>query len=216
MVRTAIIASIAGCYECIEPMVSNLCKLSGDFLQVNRYLIEELKQLGCPKTLRTIYRTVWGIPMRSLIDMAAARGANIDQSASLNLFMESPNIGQLSSMYMYAWKAGLKTRQRWPFLPSAFQPRRMMRRVRWLARWRIRNIARCASERPSPRLTMPTPQYCMGEPRARLPRHPGESRDPATWLPLAVPIRVQASPQDPTSRDCCPPPASTSRLCASA
>lgn len=131
---TATIASIAGCYECIEPMVSNLFKretLSGDFLQVNRYLVEELKQLGqwtaeirdriklaegsvqdigeIPQRLRHIYRTAWEIPMRSLIDMMAARGAYIDQSASLNLFMESPNIGQLSSMYMYAWKAGLKT-----------------------------------------------------------------------------------------------------------
>ena len=131
---TATIASIAGCYECIEPMVSNLFKretLSGDFLQVNKYLVEELKQLGqwtpemrdriklaegsvqgiaeIPERLRHIYRTAWEIPMRSLIDMMASRGAYIDQSASLNLFMESPNIGQLSSMYMYAWKAGLKT-----------------------------------------------------------------------------------------------------------
>jgi ribonucleoside-diphosphate reductase alpha chain len=59
--------------------------------------------------LREIYRTAWEVPMRSLIDMMAARGAYIDQSASLNLFIESPSIGQLSSMYMYAWKAGLKT-----------------------------------------------------------------------------------------------------------
>ncbi|MEO8673683.1 MAG: ribonucleoside-diphosphate reductase subunit alpha [Tahibacter sp.] len=131
---TATIASIAGCYECIEPMVSNLFKretLSGDFLQVNKYLVEELKQLGLwtaeirdriklaegsiqsiteiPERLREIYRTAWEVPMRSLIDMMAARGAYIDQSASLNLFIENPNIGQLSSMYMYAWKAGLKT-----------------------------------------------------------------------------------------------------------
>lgn len=59
--------------------------------------------------LKAIYRTAWEIPMRSLIDMAADRGAYIDQSASLNLFMESPNIGKLSSMYMYAWQKGLKT-----------------------------------------------------------------------------------------------------------
>ncbi len=131
---TATIASIAGCYECIEPQVSNLFKretLSGDFLQVNRYLVEELKRLGLwtpemrdaikladgsiqgipqiPEVLRQIYRTAWELPMRSLIDMAAERGAFIDQSASVNLFMESPNIGALSSMYMYAWKQGLKT-----------------------------------------------------------------------------------------------------------
>jgi ribonucleoside-diphosphate reductase alpha chain len=131
---TATIASIAGCYECIEPQVSNLFKretLSGDFLQVNRYLVEALKRLGLwsehtrarlktaegsvqqlvelPAELREVFRTAWEIPMRSLIDMAADRGAFIDQSQSLNLFIESPNIGQLSSMYMYAWKRGLKT-----------------------------------------------------------------------------------------------------------
>ncbi|MBS1811391.1 MAG: ribonucleoside-diphosphate reductase subunit alpha [Acidobacteria bacterium] len=131
---TATIASIVGCYECIEPQVSNLFKretLSGDFLQVNRYLVQELKKLGkwneelrakiklaegsiqdieeLPADLREIYRTAWEIPMRSLIDMAADRGAFIDQSQSLNLFVESPNIGKLSSMYMYAWQKGLKT-----------------------------------------------------------------------------------------------------------
>lgn len=131
---TATIASIAGCYECIEPQISNLFKretLSGDFIQVNRYLAADLKNLGMwtedtrnrlklaegsvqslpdiPAELRDVYRTVWEIPMRSLVDMAAERGAFIDQSQSLNLFMESPNIGKLSSMYMYAWKKGLKT-----------------------------------------------------------------------------------------------------------
>ncbi|WP_414675202.1 ribonucleoside-diphosphate reductase subunit alpha [Luteibacter sp.] len=131
---TATIASIAGCYECIEPQVSNLFKretLSGDFLVVNRYLVDELKTLGLwtaevrdqikladgsvqgigaiPTELRAIYRTVWELPQKALIDLAAARGAYIDQSQSLNLFMENPNIGQLSSMYMYAWKAGVKT-----------------------------------------------------------------------------------------------------------
>jgi ribonucleoside-diphosphate reductase alpha chain len=131
---TATIASIAGCCECIEPQVSNLFKretLSGDFLQINRHLVEELKRLGLwttdirdaiklaegsvqslavlPPELRAIYRTAWEMPMRSLIDMAADRGAFIDQSQSLNLFIENPNIGQLSSMYMHAWKKGLKT-----------------------------------------------------------------------------------------------------------
>jgi len=131
---TATIASIVGCYECIEPQISNLFKretLSGEFLQVNRYLIDELQLRGLwteemrmklklaegsvqniaelPDDLKQLYRTVWEIPMRSLIDMAAARNAYIDQSQSLNLFAESPNIGKLSSMYMYAWKKGLKT-----------------------------------------------------------------------------------------------------------
>lgn len=131
---TATIASIAGCYECIEPQVSNLFKretLSGDFLQVNRYLVADLEVRGLwsedmrnrlklsegsvqhieeiPAELREIYRTAWEIPMRSLIDMAADRGAFVDQSQSLNLFVESPEIGRLSSMYFHAWKRGLKT-----------------------------------------------------------------------------------------------------------
>ena len=62
-----------------------------------------------PADLREVYRTAWEVPMRSLIDMAADRGAYIDQSGSLNLFMESPSIGKLSSMYMYTWQKGLKT-----------------------------------------------------------------------------------------------------------
>ncbi|WP_419192455.1 ribonucleoside-diphosphate reductase subunit alpha [Engelhardtia mirabilis] len=131
---TATIASIAGCYECIEPQISNLFKretLSGDFLQINNYLVLELKKLGkwtpemrqriknaegsiqsleeLPAELRAVFRTAWEVPQRSLIDMAAERGAFIDQSQSLNLFMETPTIGKLSSMYLYAWKQGLKT-----------------------------------------------------------------------------------------------------------
>jgi len=131
---TATIASIVGAYECIEPQISNLFKretLSGEFLQVNRYLVDELKRLGLwteemrgkikmaegsilmieeiPADIRLIFRTVWEIPMRGLIDMAADRGAFIDQSQSLNLFVESPNISKLSSMYMYAWEKGVKT-----------------------------------------------------------------------------------------------------------
>ena len=62
-----------------------------------------------PTELKKIYRTAWEIPMRSLIDMAADRSPFIDQSQSLNLFMESPEFGKLSSMYFYAWKKGLKT-----------------------------------------------------------------------------------------------------------
>ncbi len=131
---TATIASILGVYESIEPQVSNLFKretLSGEFIQINKYLVEELKNLDLwndelrakikinegsiqnipeiPSELKQIYRTAWEIPMRSLIDMAADRGAFIDQSQSLNLFSESPTIGKLSSMYMYVWKKGVKT-----------------------------------------------------------------------------------------------------------
>ena len=131
---TATIASIAGCCECIEPQVSNLFKretLSGEFMQINRYLVRELQDQGLwneamanrvkmaegsiqdvegiTDDLKDVYRTAWEIPMRSLIDMAAERGAFVDQSQSLNLFMESPTIGKLSSMYLHAWKSGVKT-----------------------------------------------------------------------------------------------------------
>ncbi|MDG4857522.1 ribonucleoside-diphosphate reductase subunit alpha [Streptomyces sp. T-3] len=131
---TATIASIAGVYECIEPQVSNLFKretLSGEFLQVNAYLVDELKRLGVwdaqtrealreangsvqgfgwiPAEVRELYRTAWEIPQRALIDMAAERTPFLDQSQSLNLFLETPTIGKLSSMYAYAWKQGLKT-----------------------------------------------------------------------------------------------------------
>jgi ribonucleoside-diphosphate reductase alpha chain len=131
---TSTIASIANCYETIEPQVSNLFKretLSGEFLQVNTYLVRDLQALGrwnaetieaithaegsvqdlpdLPEELRRLYRTAWELPQKSLIDLAAARGPYVDQSQSLNLFVESPSIGKLSSMYLYAWKAGLKT-----------------------------------------------------------------------------------------------------------
>jgi ribonucleoside-diphosphate reductase alpha chain len=62
-----------------------------------------------PQKIRDVYRTVWEVPQKSLIEMAALRGPFIDQSQSLNLFIESPTIGKLSSMYLHAWKTGLKT-----------------------------------------------------------------------------------------------------------
>jgi ribonucleoside-diphosphate reductase alpha chain len=131
---TATIASIAGCYECIEPQVSNLFKretLSGEFLQVNAALVAELKAQGrwtaqtrdaikraegsvqgiaeLPEQVRRLFRTAWELPQRALIDLAAARAPYVDQSQSLNLFMSAPTIGKLSSMYRYAWQSGLKT-----------------------------------------------------------------------------------------------------------
>ena len=131
---TATIASIVGSYEATEPQISNLFKretLSGEFLQINKYLVLELKALGLwteelrtdiklaegsiqdiasiPPDIKNLFRTVWEVPMKSLIDLAAGRGAFIDQSQSLNLFIEAPTIGKLSSMYMYAWKNGIKT-----------------------------------------------------------------------------------------------------------
>ncbi|SDR27833.1 ribonucleoside-diphosphate reductase subunit alpha [Thermostaphylospora chromogena] len=131
---TATIASIAGCYECVEPQVSNVFKretLSGEFLQINRYLVADLERLGMwtprvrdaikladgsvqdlpglPEELKALYRTAWELPQKALIDMAAARQPYVDQGQSLNLFMATPTIGKLSSMYAYAWRSGLKT-----------------------------------------------------------------------------------------------------------
>ncbi|MGF1647226.1 MAG: ribonucleoside-diphosphate reductase subunit alpha [Kineosporiaceae bacterium] len=131
---TATIASIAGCYECIEPQVSNVFKretLSGEFLQVNTALVAELKARGLwtdrvrdeikradgsvqgitamPTEVRELFRTAWELPQRALIDLAAARAPYVDQSQSLNLFVSAPTIGRLSSMYLHAWKSGLKT-----------------------------------------------------------------------------------------------------------
>jgi ribonucleoside-diphosphate reductase alpha chain len=131
---TATIASIVGCYEAIEPQISNFFKretLSGEFLNVNKYLVSDLKRVGLwnaairskiiesegsiqniqeiPEEVRNVYKTVWEISQKNLIEMAAARGAFICQSQSLNLFLEDPTLGKLSSMYMYAWKQGVKT-----------------------------------------------------------------------------------------------------------
>jgi ribonucleoside-diphosphate reductase alpha chain len=105
--------------------------LSGEFLQVNSYLVTELKKhelwnaavrdqlkrddgsvqglAGLSTAAKQLFRTAWELPQRALIDLAAARGPYIDQSQSLNLFVASPTIGKLSSMYRYAWASGLKT-----------------------------------------------------------------------------------------------------------
>ena len=137
---TATISSIVGAYECIEPQVSNLFRrvtLSGDFIQTNKYLVRELMERNLwntdlfnkikindgsvqdideiPQDLQELFKTVWECKQRSLIDHAIARGAYIDQSQSLNLFVnfnnipEEKRVGVLSSMYMYAWQNGIKT-----------------------------------------------------------------------------------------------------------
>ncbi|MNX63798.1 Ribonucleoside-diphosphate reductase 1 subunit alpha [compost metagenome] len=131
---TATIGSIVGSYECVEPQVSNLFKretLSGEFLQINRYLVRDLQARGLwtpeiraqliasegsvqdipaiPDDLKALYKTAWEISQKVLIDMAAERSVFICQSQSLNLFQEEPTLGKLSSMYMYAWKRGLKS-----------------------------------------------------------------------------------------------------------
>jgi len=105
--------------------------LSGEFVVVNKHLLKDLVQLGLwndnmknkliaangsvqnieeiPENIRILYRTVWELKMKDIIDMAADRGAYIDQSQSLNLFMQNPNFGKITSMHFYAWKKGLKT-----------------------------------------------------------------------------------------------------------
>jgi ribonucleoside-diphosphate reductase alpha chain len=106
-------------------------RLSGEFLQINTFLVRELKARGLwtssvreqikradgsvqgidavPGDVRELFRTAWELPQKALIDLAAARAPYIDQSQSLNLFLSAPTVGKLSSMYLYAWKAGLKT-----------------------------------------------------------------------------------------------------------
>ncbi|HCP41864.1 MAG TPA: ribonucleoside-diphosphate reductase subunit alpha [Cryomorphaceae bacterium] len=131
---TASTSQILGNNECFEPYTSNVYTrrvLSGEFIVVNKHLLHDLIELGLwnddmknalmatngsvqniegvPDNLKAIYKTVWEISMRDILDMAADRGMFIDQSQSLNLFMESPNMGKLTSMHFYAWKKGLKT-----------------------------------------------------------------------------------------------------------
>jgi len=131
---TASTSQILGNNECIEPYTSNIYTrrvLSGEFIVVNKYLMKDLVELGIwnnklkekiitangsvqaieeiPQNIREIYRTVWEIKQRSLIDMAADRGAFICQSQSLNLFIQDANFAKLTSMHFHAWKSGLKT-----------------------------------------------------------------------------------------------------------
>ena len=131
---TASTAQILGNNECFEPYTTNIYlrrTLAGEFVVVNKHLVEDLKKIGLwskdmkdlmvkaggsiqnivdiPDDIKNLYRTVWEIKMKDVIDMAADRGRFIDQSQSMNLFMESPTLSKLSSMHMYAWKQGLKT-----------------------------------------------------------------------------------------------------------
>jgi ribonucleoside-diphosphate reductase alpha subunit len=131
---TASTSQILGNTECFEPITSNIYVrrvLSGEFLVVNNYLVRDLEKIGLwddsmvnkiisnhgsiqkieeiPLELRNLYKTVWEIKQRVLIDMAADRGAFIDQSQSLNLFLASPSYSTMTSMHMYGWKKGLKT-----------------------------------------------------------------------------------------------------------
>ena len=131
---TASTSQILGNNECFEPYTSNIYSrrvTSGEFAVVNPHLLKDLTDLGLwnsrmknrilseggsvqnipeiPAAMKEIYKTVWEIKMRTLIDMAAERGAFIDQSQSLNLFMAAPNTSKLTSMHFYSWRQGLKT-----------------------------------------------------------------------------------------------------------
>jgi len=131
---TASTSQILGNNECFEPYTSNLYTrrvLSGEFIIVNKHLLKDLDELGLwnedmkqelmrsngsiqdikqiPDELKELYKTVWEMSMKDIIDMARHRGYFIDQSQSLNLFMEGATISKLTSMHFYAWKSGLKT-----------------------------------------------------------------------------------------------------------
>lgn len=131
---TASTSQILGNNECFEPYTSNIYTrrvLSGEFIVVNKHLLRDLVKLNLwnseiknkivaangsvqeiaeiPEQIKEVYKTVWEIKQRAVIDMAADRGAFIDQSQSLNLFIQDPNFAKLSSMHFYAWKKGLKT-----------------------------------------------------------------------------------------------------------
>ncbi|APA64488.1 ribonucleoside-diphosphate reductase subunit alpha [Maribacter sp. 1_2014MBL_MicDiv] len=131
---TASTSQILGNNECFEPYTSNIYTrrvLSGEFIVVNKHLLEDLVGLGMwnesmkqelmrangsiqhietiPQDIRDLYKTVWELSMKDIIDMSRQRGYFIDQSQSLNLFMENANYSKLTSMHFYAWKSGLKT-----------------------------------------------------------------------------------------------------------
>jgi ribonucleoside-diphosphate reductase alpha chain len=131
---TASTSQILGNNECFEPYTSNLYTrrtLSGEFIMVNKHLMKDLIALGLwnenmrnrlistngsvqnipgiPQNIKDLYKTVWEISQKVIIDMAADRGAYICQSQSMNIFMQDPNFGKLTSMHFYAWKKGLKT-----------------------------------------------------------------------------------------------------------
>ncbi|MGB2397510.1 MAG: ribonucleoside-diphosphate reductase subunit alpha [Flavobacteriaceae bacterium] len=131
---TASTSQILGNNECFEPYTSNIYTrrvLSGEFIVVNKHLLEDLVELGLwtedmkqelmrangsiqniegiPEDIKELYRTVWEMSMKDIIDMSRQRGYFIDQSQSLNLFMEGATMAKLTSMHFYAWKSGLKT-----------------------------------------------------------------------------------------------------------
>jgi ribonucleoside-diphosphate reductase alpha chain len=130
---TASTSQIMGNNDAFEPFTSNMYvrrTMSGEFIVVNKHLMKELvnrslwnaemkdmllrdngsvQNMPLPQHIKEVYKTVWEMKMKDIIDMAADRGRFIDQSQSMNLFMETPTVSKISSMHMYAWKQGLKT-----------------------------------------------------------------------------------------------------------
>jgi ribonucleotide reductase alpha subunit len=131
---TASTSQILGNNECFEPYTTNIYlrrTLAGEFVVINKHLVKALKDLGMwnkhvkdgiirsggsvqgfedlGPEIKAVFKTVWEISQKCIIDMAADRGAFVDQSQSMNLFLESPTMSKISSMHMYAWQKGLKT-----------------------------------------------------------------------------------------------------------
>ena len=131
---TASTSQILGNNECFEPYTSNLYirrTLAGEFIVINKHLVRDLINLGLwseemkdkillnegsvqnieeiPEDIRKVYKIVWEISQKTIIDMAADRGAFVCQSQSMNLFIARPDFGKLTSMHFYSWKKGLKT-----------------------------------------------------------------------------------------------------------
>jgi ribonucleoside-diphosphate reductase alpha chain len=166
---TASTSQILGYNECIEPFTTNIYvrrTLAGEFTVINRYLVADLMALGLwspevkekivaangsvqgldiPQPLKDRYKTVWEIKQKTLIDMAADRGAFICQSQSLNLFIQDPTIAKLSSMHFYAWKRGLKTGIYYLRTKSAVQAIKFT----------------CSAEKAEPAAPAPKPDECL-------------------------------------------------------
>jgi ribonucleotide reductase alpha subunit len=131
---TASTSQILGNNECFEPFTSNLYKrntLSGEFMLINKHLVKDLLSIGLwdedmknrlmlsngsvqdieeiPEDIKLLYRTVWEISQKEVINMAADRGAFVDQSQSMNVHIQDPTFGKLTSMHFYGWEKGLKT-----------------------------------------------------------------------------------------------------------
>jgi ribonucleoside-diphosphate reductase alpha subunit len=131
---TASTSQILGNNECFEPYTTNIYlrrTLAGEFVVVNKHLVKALQEIGLwskemkdlmikaggsiqnitdiPDSIKNLYKTVWEISQKVIIDMAADRGVYVDQSQSMNLFVENPTLSKLSSMHLYSWKSGLKT-----------------------------------------------------------------------------------------------------------